>query len=47
MNIKKLLRKALLTEAEKKDHKHEYGCLMIFLDVNKKSWKEKNNLWNS
>ena len=35
MNIKKMLRKALLTEAEKKDHKHEYGCLMVFLDVDK------------
>ncbi len=44
MNIKKLVRKALLTEAEKKDHKHEYGCLMVFLDVNKESWKELQDM---
>lgn len=44
MNIKKMLRKALLTEAEKKDHKHEYGCLMVFLDVDKKSWKELQDM---
>ena len=44
MNIRKLVRKALLTEAEKKDHKHEYGCLMVFLDVNKESWKELQNM---
>ena len=44
MNIRKLVRKALLTEAEKKDHKHEYGCLMVFLDVNEESWKELQNM---
>lgn len=44
MNIKKLVRKALLTEAEKKDHKHEYGCLMVFLDVNEQSWKELQDM---
>ena len=44
MNIRDLVRKALLTEAEKKDHKREYGCLMVFLDVNKKSWKELQDM---
>lgn len=44
MSIRDLVRKALLTEAEKKDHKREYGCLMVFLDVNKKSWKELQDM---
>lgn len=44
MNIKETLRKALITEAEKKDHKHEYGCLMVFLDVNEESWKELQDM---
>lgn len=39
MDIKQKVREVLL-EAEKKDHKREYGCLMIFLDIAKKSWKE-------
>lgn len=43
MNIKKELRKALL-EAEKKDHKREYGCLMVFLDVDKDKWKELQDM---
>tara|TARA_R110000782_G_scaffold15939_2_gene46101 strand:- start:7572 stop:8129 length:558 start_codon:yes stop_codon:yes gene_type:complete len=42
MNIRKLVRKALLNEAEKKDH--EYGCLMVYLDVNKASWKELQDM---
>lgn len=44
MNIRNLVRKALITEAEKKDHKHEYGCLMVFLDVNEESWKELQDM---
>ena len=44
MNIKETLRKALLTEAEKKDHKHEYGCLMVYLNVNEESWKELQDM---
>ncbi len=44
MNIRYAVRKALLTEAEKKDHKREYGCLMVFLDVGKKDWKELQDL---
>lgn len=37
MDIKKLLRKALL-EGKHKNHKKEYGCVMVYLDVNKKDW---------
>lgn len=43
MNIKQRLREVLL-EAEKKDHKREYGCLMVFLDVDKKAWKELQDM---
>jgi 2'-5' RNA ligase len=43
MNIKKELRRVLL-EAEKKDHKRDYGCLMVFLDVDKKAWKELQDM---
>ena len=40
MIIKKLLREALLLEA-KKDHKHEYGCLMVYLKI--EDWKSLQN----
>lgn len=46
MDIKQILRRALLTEAEKKDHKHSYGCVMVFLDVDNKKWDELQNLIN-
>ena len=35
MEIKKLLRKALL-EGKHKNHKNEYGCVMVYLDIDKK-----------
>lgn len=44
MNIKQIVRKALLTEAKKKDHKREFGCLMVFLDVDTKKWKELQDM---
>lgn len=43
MDIKQKLRQVLL-ESEKKDHKREYGCLMVFLDVDKKAWKELQDM---
>lgn len=43
MDIKNKLRQVLL-ESEKKDHKREYGCLMVFLDVDKKAWKELQDM---
>ena len=43
MDIKQKLRKALLKE-NKKDHKHEFGALMVFLDVNEESWKELQDM---
>lgn len=43
MDIKTKLRQVLL-ETEKKDHKRDYGCLMLFLDVDKKSWKELQDM---
>lgn len=43
MDIKNRLRQVLL-EVEKKDHKREYGCLMVFLDVDKKAWKELQDM---
>lgn len=41
MDIKQRLREMLL---ESSDHKHEYGCLMVFLDISKKVWDEIQNL---
>jgi 2'-5' RNA ligase len=43
MDIKNKLRQVLL-EAEKKDHKRDYGCLMVFLNVDKKAWKELQDM---
>lgn len=37
MDIKKKLREMLLTEAAH-SHKNKFGCLMVFLDFNKKDW---------
>lgn len=37
MNIRTKVRELLL-EAEKKKHKNEFGCVMIFLDIAKKDW---------
>jgi 2'-5' RNA ligase len=37
MDIKMKLRRALL-EAKHKTHQNEYGCLMVYLDINKKKW---------
>lgn len=42
MNIKTKLREVLL-EAEK-NHKTEYGCLMVYLDIDKKDWKALQDL---
>jgi hypothetical protein len=36
MKIKEMLRKALLKENV--SHKQTYGCVMVYLDVNKKDW---------
>lgn len=39
MNIKNKLRKALLeAKHEKKTHKNDYGCVMVYLNVDKKGW---------
>jgi 2'-5' RNA ligase len=37
MNIKQILRERLLNE-NKKDHKRDYGCLMVFFTIDKKDW---------
>ncbi len=39
MDIKNVLRKALL-EGKHKNHKNKYGCVMIYLDADKKKWSE-------
>ena len=38
MNIKLRLREILLEGKHKKTHKNEYGCVMVYLDVDKKEW---------
>lgn len=47
MDIKKRLRQAL-TEAKHKNktHKNEYGCLMIYLDVDKNKWGEIGDMFD-
>lgn len=45
MNIKQELRRILLNE-NKKNHKNDFGALMVFLDVEKKKWKELQDLIN-
>lgn len=37
MNIKNRLRMALL-EAKHKNHKNDYGCVMVYLNVNQDKW---------
>ena len=44
MNIRNLVRKALITEADKKDQKYDYGCLMVYLNVNEESWKKLQDM---
>jgi hypothetical protein len=44
MNIKNELRAALLKEGKHKTHKNEYGCLMVYLDVDKKDWNKLQNM---
>lgn len=44
MNIKDKLREVLLEAEKKKNHKRDYGCLMVFLDVDKKAWKELQDM---
>lgn len=44
MNIKKVLRAALLKEGKHKTHKNEYGCLMVYLDVDKKDWDKLQDM---
>jgi len=41
MDIKKKLRSALLKEG---NHKDEYGCLMIYLDVAKEDWNKLQDI---
>lgn len=43
MDIRKRLRMAL-NEAKHKSHKNEYGCVMVFLDVDKKRWNEMQDM---
>lgn len=38
MDIRTKLRQALLEGKHKKTHKNEYGCVMIYLDADKKAW---------
>lgn len=38
--MRKNVREALLKEEKKKDHKREYGCLMVYLDFETERWKE-------
>lgn len=38
MDIKESLRKALLEGKHKVSHKNEYGCVMVYLKVNKADW---------
>jgi 2'-5' RNA ligase len=44
MDIKKKLRNALLNEGKHKGHKNEYGCLMVYLDIDKKDWDNIQNM---
>lgn len=44
MNIRNLVRKALITEADKKKQNYDYGCLMVYLNVNEESWKELQDM---
>lgn len=43
MDVKKKVREALLKE----DKKHEYGCLMVGLDIDKDIWNEIQNIIDS
>lgn len=38
MNIRKKLRELLFEGKHKKTHKNEYGCVMVYLDVDKDKW---------
>jgi hypothetical protein len=44
MDIKKELRAALLKEGKHKNHKNEYGCLMVYLDVAKEDWNKLQDM---
>jgi 2'-5' RNA ligase len=44
MDIKKELRTALLKEGKHKSHKKEYGCLMVYLDVEKEEWDKLQDI---